>query len=111
MDLDNFLRHCHEKVNLHSDFLLNQLDPSTISYIQPFCSNDAENPLVGYIYVSVFILYLYNFKLINYKAYYIFRKNLQQKLLILLLKVHLTLMKKMMNWVCFKFYIILYIYT
>lgn len=55
MDLSNFLKACHEKVNLHPDFVLKQCDPGTISYIHPFCLNDIENPIVGYIYVSIYI--------------------------------------------------------
>lgn len=51
--MDNFLKNCHRKMNLHDDFVLNQCDPNTVSYIQPFCLDSVENPIVGYIYVSV----------------------------------------------------------
>lgn len=56
MDLNTFLKSCHGKVNLHPEFVLNQCDPSTISYVQPFCFNSDEKPLVGYIYVSIISL-------------------------------------------------------
>lgn len=52
MDLNSFLKSCHEKVNLHPDFVLKQCDPRTVSYINPFSSYDVEKPLIGYIYVS-----------------------------------------------------------
>lgn len=55
MDLNNFLKCCHERVNLHPDFVLNQCDPNTISYIRPFCPSGVENPIVGYIHVSIII--------------------------------------------------------
>lgn len=55
MDLSSFKKLCNEKLNLHHDFLLNQYDPNTISYIQPFCLDSVEKPLVGYIYVSVIV--------------------------------------------------------
>lgn len=58
MDLNHFLKGCHEKINLHPDFILEQHDPSTVSYIQPFCLNDNENhPLVGYVYVSTYTVF------------------------------------------------------
>lgn len=60
MDLDSFLRNCHEKINLQSDFVLNQFDPSTVSYIQPFCLNDTEKPLIGFIYVCIIFIF-FNF--------------------------------------------------
>ncbi|XP_060878579.1 uncharacterized protein LOC132950955 [Metopolophium dirhodum] len=50
MDLNNFLKFCHGKVNLHPEFVLNQCDPNTISYIRPFCLSGVEKPIVGYIY-------------------------------------------------------------
>lgn len=53
MDLNNFLKECHEKVILHPDFVLQLCDPKTVSYIQPFCLSDVDNVLVGYINVSI----------------------------------------------------------
>lgn len=59
MDLNSFLKSCHEKVNLNPAFVFTQCDTSTFSYIQPFCSNSIKNPLVGYIHVSIiFCVYL-----------------------------------------------------
>lgn len=53
MDLNSFLKSCLEKVNLNPELVLTQCDPSTISYIQPFSLISTENPIVGYIHVSV----------------------------------------------------------
>jgi len=59
MDLNNFLKFCHGKVNLHPEFVLNQCDPNTISYIRPFSLSGVEKPIVGYIYVSIITVYVY----------------------------------------------------
>lgn len=60
MDLNSFLKSCHEKVNLNPDLVLTQCDPSTVSYIQPFSLISVENPIIGYIYVSnLLCLYLF----------------------------------------------------
>lgn len=56
--MDNFIKLCHKKLNLHHDFILNQCDPNSISYIQPFCLDRVENPLIGYIHVSVIIIHV-----------------------------------------------------
>lgn len=58
MNLNSFLKSCLEKVNLNPELVLTQCDPSTISYIQPFSLISTENPIVGYIHVSV-INFLY----------------------------------------------------
>lgn len=60
MDLKHFIKTCHEQVNLHPDFVLDQCDPNTVSYIQPFCLNFVGNPLIGYIYVSIIIFTFLN---------------------------------------------------
>lgn len=59
MDLNNFLKTCHEKVNLHPDFILSQCDSSTVSYIQPFCLSGVEKPIIGYIYVSMVVVNIF----------------------------------------------------
>lgn len=53
MDLSNFTRTCHEKVNLNAEFLLTACDPKDVSYIQPFCTEDNLKPIIGYIYVII----------------------------------------------------------
>lgn len=55
MDLSEFMKDCHEKINLHPDLILRQCVSSSVSYIRPFCLNDNENPLVGYVYVSILL--------------------------------------------------------
>jgi len=61
MDLNQFLKSCHEKINLHPNFVLKQCDPGTVTYINPFCLYHIEKPLIGYINVS-------KYKLINNKT-------------------------------------------
>lgn len=55
MDLINFLKACCDKLNLHPNFVLKECDPSTVSYIQPFCLYGVEKSIVGYIYVSTYL--------------------------------------------------------
>lgn len=62
MDFKDFIKTCYEKVNLHQDFVLNQCDPKTISYILPFCLNFLEKPIIGYIYVNIIFKFLKNRK-------------------------------------------------
>lgn len=57
MDLQNFVKECHEEVNLQPEFVIQQYDPKTVSYIKPFCLSDVDNILVGYTYVSITVIY------------------------------------------------------
>lgn len=79
MDLNSFLDNSLSEVNLPSNFVLKICDPSTVSYIQPFCFNVAENSIIGYIYVSIICMHLTINKLKNNNTFF-FRKSQLKKL-------------------------------